>query len=358
MQGAHFYASGRVHVNTVNSEGTVVFQNCTAGYRGGALASQGEMKLFGEGSFSFYNCNSTGDNYGGGAISVTTADVVLELGAQGSVAFKQCNALSLKDGGSGGAIFSGRNINISAGKVEFDGCHAGNANGHALAAASGIAYISEGTRVSLPGMDSLTDSIVYALNVIMPVDSGIRLSNVFAMGYRLATKPKSQGNDTCPAGSRFTMDESTGFPIPGECQMCEGGTVSLAPSTVELTDEVAAKVGMPLVLVKRTSPNRLYNFPVLNKKYSANELGSSCVDPQYCPSVVNGDWDNTYWGTKRLFLGHSPGLRFTHAAGVLRRGEKMSTTCRCCQGLNLSLFLRRRSYSFCVARSHVFAVCL
>ena len=192
--------------------------------------------------YVFEDCRSTSIDVGasGGALS-SVEDVVIELHATGSVYFKDCVAED-----SGGAIYSGRNIEISArsGSVQFERCHAGSGNGHAMIAHSGDLHISALTRVVLAGMDSNVGSAVFVRSATLPVGSGILPADVFALESLLASKTLSQGDDECPVGSRFSWDAS-GAPIPGRCPMCGSGTASLVTSSVVIDRKIAApEVGM------------------------------------------------------------------------------------------------------------------
>ncbi|CAE6952665.1 pmp10 [Symbiodinium sp. CCMP2592] len=304
------YGGGQVHID---SNGTVLFENCTCKRRGAAIASIGQLKLTGDAVFVFAKCNSTTAGVAGGGALSSFADVVLQLGTNGSAVFRQCWAE-----GSGGAIYSGSDMNVTGGSISFEGCRAGSGNGHAVAAGNGLLQISELTMVALEGMESYVGSPIFARSAAIPVGGDLLPEDVFQLEELMATKPASQGDDTCPAGSRFTLDR-TGAPIPGKCWMCGSGTVSLATSIVQVEGQVAnSEDGMRIVLVGRGSPNAIQPFRSDNR--SNGESSKQCKGPGCCLGLARGEWEPG-WDIFPVTLGQQNESAFTFDRGIFRTAE-------------------------------------
>ncbi|CAE7267627.1 pmp10 [Symbiodinium sp. CCMP2456] len=156
-------------------------------------------------------------------------------------------------------------MNLTGGRVAFEGCRAGTGNGHAIATSNGLLQIGELTKVAFEGMDSYIGSPIFVLDAAIPVGGDVLPRDVFELRTLMATKPPSQGYNKCPAGSKFKVDRH-GAPIPGTCHMCGSGTVSLATPTVHVQGEIAAEDGMRIVLVGRGSPNAIQPFPLPDNK--------------------------------------------------------------------------------------------
>ncbi|CAE6952645.1 pmp10 [Symbiodinium sp. CCMP2592] len=300
------YGGRQVHID---SNGTVRFENCTCKGRGAAIASVGQLKLTGDAAFVFEECSSgaatTGSVTGGGALS-SLADVMLQLGTKGSAVFRRCWSR-----GSGGAIYSGGDMNVTGGSISFDGCRAGSGNGHAIAAGHGLLQISELTRVALEGMESYIGSPIFARDAAIPVVGDLLPEDVFELEMLMASKPPSQGDHVCPAGSRFKID-TNGAPILGKCQMCGSGTVSLATSTLEVEGRVAAaEDGMRIVLVRRGSPNAIR--PLSDNRSTPER----CKGHSFCLGLARGDWAPA-WKTFPVILEKHNQLAFTFDRGMFR----------------------------------------
>ena len=135
----------------------------------------------------------------------------------------------------------------------------------------------------------------------------------------MATKPASQGDDICPAGSRFTLDR-TGAPIPGKCWMCGSGTVSLATSAVQVEGKVAtSEDGMRIVLVGRGSPNAIQ--PFRSEDRSKGESSEECKGPGRCLGLARGEWEPG-WGIFPVMLGQRNQSAFTFDRGMFRTLSK------------------------------------
>ena len=180
---------------------------------------------------------------------------------------------------------------------------------------NGLLHISELSRVTLAGMVSYIGSPIFARSAAIPVGGNVTPGDVFYLEELMASKPLSQGENTCPAGSRFTLDTS-GAPIPGKCRMCESGTVSLATSHVGVRGQVADSVGdgARVVLVGRGSPNAIQSFPWWNRSLQSNP--QNCTNHGLCLGIerpVAGRMDPV------LFLGpHKDEAALTFENGMFR----------------------------------------
>ena len=282
-------AGGAIHAFRgvyFNNNGTVVFDRCTSLWRGGAVGTRASVKLMGMGTFVFRRCSSAGSVLGGGAVSAME-DVVVQLSPGGSASFQQCKATSPAAGGSGGAIWSRRSINISSGFVEFSGCSSTSGQGHAMTAANGGVHMAWETRVKLADMQDFGGWLIHASSVIVPTDSDVLPRDVSAEAL-LATKPAGQSNNQCPAGSRFQFD-ADGYLIEGVCEWCSVGQASLALTSVEVEHKVLVpQTGMQLVLMRGTSPNVFKSFnDSIRAKYGRTE-SQTCADDSSCLGITKG----------------------------------------------------------------------
>ncbi|CAE7684254.1 pmp10 [Symbiodinium sp. CCMP2456] len=304
-RGGALYAGLGIHLH---SDGIVRFEDCTSSWRGGALSSRGDLTLTGSAKYIFRQCSSKGKVIGGGALSAI-GSVVLKLGSGGSATFYDCTAPAVTRGGSGGAISSNADIYIISSRVVFEACWSGTGDGNAMIAATGKVIISADSRVWLSdSMTRFSGSAIFALTAILPVDADM-LSDVLSLRPILASKSSAQGDDICPAGSRFTISDS-GLPRTGECRLCGIGTASLAPTRVQIREKVKApEPGMRLVLVKKDSPNAIESFEDL---VLTNSDGSSL-------GLVEGDWDPNLEAST-LKLGRQK-LNFTFNRGVFRTAD-------------------------------------
>ena len=279
-RGGAFYAGLGIYLD---SNGTVMFENCTSSWRGGALSSRGHLRIGGNAEYIFRNCSSAGKVIGGGALSAI-GSVLVEL-QSGSVSFRQCRAPAMARGGSGGAISSNGDINISSGRVDFEACWAGTGNGNAMMAPNGFVSLSSESHVSLVGMEGFSGSAIFARRVFLPVGGSVLPAQVYSLLPLLASKLNSQGDEICPAGSRFSVS-SRGLPDRskyGKCRICDVGTASLTPASVEIQNVFSGpELGMRVVLVRRGSPNAIKSFQDLAAGKASRFSGLG---------LERGDWD-------------------------------------------------------------------
>ena len=305
-RGGAFYAGLGIHLH---SDGIVRFEDCTSSWRGGALSSRGDLTLTGSATYLFRQCSSKGKVIGGGALSAI-GSVVVKLDSGGSATFHDCTAPAVTRGGSGGAISSNADIYIISSRVVFEACWSGTGDGNAMIAARGKVIISADSRVSLSdSMTRFSGSAIFALTAILPVDADM-LSEVLSLRPILASKSSTQGDDICPAGSRFTISDS-GLPRTGECRLCGIGTAALAPTRVQIREKIKAPApGMRLALVTKDSPNAIECFEglVLTNSSDGSSLG-----------LVEGDWDPNLEAST-LKLGRQK-LNFTFDRGVFRTAD-------------------------------------
>ena len=312
--GGAIYGGHCVELNSSTGD-AIHFEHCRAEWRGGAVASRGNIRLMGRGSFVFKRCHSRSC---GGAVG-THVDVVIELESSGSVVFTQCQTASeyYGGGGGGGAVSSGRDIHIShRGHVLFSACSSENRRGNAMIAKQGIIGIGEETKVALANMEDIAGSAMFARTVVLPPDGDLLPNDVLATNELLASQAEFQSNNSiCPAGSRFSIGADSG-PVLGRCIMCPRGTVSLAPSVLQVQDQVhAVTEGMKLVLVHHSSPNSLRSLgiSILNTS-SASSLQDHIL------GITRGPWD-TEWLITPVMLSHTHKLAMTFHNGQLQSAD-------------------------------------
>ncbi|CAE7759614.1 pmp10 [Symbiodinium sp. CCMP2456] len=272
-----------------DSSGKVVFEDCVAFRRGGAVCTRGELSISGQAAYVFRNCAAA---EGDGALSAMGLDhdVSLELGPGGSVLFDGCQARA----GPGGAIGSYRNININAGSVAFAKCSAWRGHGNIMAADRGTVHILEGTQVTLSGMDKYdTGAAIIAHEVMIPAGGDLLAEDILARN-KLVTKFADQGRETCPAGSMFAK-RIGGIPDWDRCRLCDPGSSSLAISQVSPRNVVKSpEENMRLVLVRQTSPNAIPCLPPLMANATLDR--DRCIEYWQGLSPQKAEWDSLYEG--------------------------------------------------------------
>ena len=322
FSGGAICAGSSVHLDSRSRNDTIRFESCKAGWRGGAVASWGETKLTGAGSYFFEQCHAV---FEGGALAAAKSDIMIALEARGSVDFRECttngqHGENLLGGGAASAI---REVHLSSGRVRFSGCLSDSQRGNAVMVANGILRIDEEARVLLAGMNASNGPAFFARIGIIPPAGDVLPSDVFYMKNLLASRAMHQHDDKiCPPGSRFLM-RADGSPELGKCVLCPISTISLAPSYVKVDGEVTAPAaGMRVVLVHRSSPNSLSSLGIPLISNVTEREDSVCAKAPGCLQLgfAAGEWD-AWWECAPLVLARHDALlisyrnRQMHTAG-------------------------------------------
>ena len=322
--GGAIFGSSCVELNSSEVDSAIRFQGCKSEWRGGAVASRGQILLTGRGTHVYEQCRSESN---GGAVG-TFKDIVVELQSPGSVVFSDCHASGSVWGrlaGGGGAVSSNRNIRILRGYLHFSSCSSETHRGNAMLASAGVISIGDDTQVVLEGMESTTGSALSARIVSLPPESDVLPSDVFAKKEVLASRGlywHDRDKAACPAGSRFLLS-SDGSPISGNCKMCPRGTASLGQTFLQIHHQVLVpEAGMKLILVRYSSPNTLKSIgiSILNSS-DGLQANTSAVDPRSL-GITRGTVDDS-WIIKQppVVLSHSPKLAMTFNGSMLQSSD-------------------------------------
>ena len=322
--GGAIFGSSCVELNSSEVDSAIRFQGCKSIWRGGAVASRGQIRLTGRGTHVYEQCRSES---AGGAVG-TFKDVVVELQSPGSVVFSDCHASASAWGrltGGGGAVCSYRNIRILRGYLHFSSCSSETHRGNAMLASAGIISIGDDAQVVLEGMENTAGSAMSARVVSLPPESNVLPSDVFAKKEVLASRGlyrRDRDKAACPAGSRFKIG-SDGSPISGKCKMCPRGTASLAPSFFQIQHQVMIPTaGMKLVLVHYSSPNTLKSVGIsIFSSSDGLQANTSATDPRSL-GITRGLPDDS-WILKQppVVLSHSGKLAMTLQGDMLQSSD-------------------------------------